>query len=292
VKGIVLAAGAGTRLLPSTLSVSKPLLPIYDKPLIYYSISSLMLAGIREIILITSEADQSAHQNTLGTGDRFGVRITYLVQHVQRGIADAFLVAENEIAGESVCLVLGDNLFNGLESTLSPDIYSEIAGAQIFAYRVSDPERFGVIEFSADGKALSIEEKPAKPKSHFAIPGLYFYDKQVVEIAKSLQPSARGELEITDINRTYLEMGQLHVTELPRGTAWLDTGTFTSMHDAASYVRALEERQGIKIACLEEIAFKNGWISQSELLAAASTFKSSQYGEYLRMVALEDKAKA
>ena len=251
-----------------------------------------MLAGIREIILITSEADQSAHQNTLGTGDRFGVRITYLVQHVQRGIADAFLVAENEIAGESVCLVLGDNLFNGLESTLSPDIYSEIAGAQIFAYRVSDPERFGVIEFSADGKALSIEEKPAKPKSHFAIPGLYFYDKQVVEIAKSLQPSARGELEITDINRTYLEMGQLHVTELPRGTAWLDTGTFTSMHDAASYVRALEERQGIKIACLEEIAFKNGWISQSELLAAASTFKSSQYGEYLRMVALEDKAKA
>lgn len=288
----MLAAGAGTRLLPSTLSVSKPLLPIYDKPLIYYSISSLMLAGIREIILITSEADQSAHQNTLGTGDRFGVRITYLVQHVQRGIADAFLVAENEIAGESVCLVLGDNLFNGLESTLSPDIYSEIAGAQIFAYRVSDPERFGVIEFSADGKALSIEEKPAKPKSHFAIPGLYFYDKQVVEIAKSLQPSARGELEITDINRTYLEMGQLHVTELPRGTAWLDTGTFTSMHDAASYVRALEERQGIKIACLEEIAFKNGWISQSELLAAASTFKSSQYGEYLRMVALEDKAKA
>lgn len=284
-KGIVLAAGAGTRLLPTTLSTSKPLLPIYDKPLIYYSISSLMIAGVRDVILITSESDQGAYHRLLGDGSRFGIEITYLVQVVQRGIADAFLVAEKALGQETICLVLGDNLFNGLENSIQPGCYEGIDGAQIFAYRVSDPERFGVIEFAADGQALSIEEKPSNPRSNFAIPGLYFYDNQVVDIAKSLEPSARGELEITDVNKAYLSLGKLKVTELPRGTAWLDTGTFTSMHDASSYVRALDERQGIKIACLEEIAFKNGWLNAKQLVEISKDFKSSPYGDYLRMVA-------
>ena len=237
--------------------------------------------------MITSAHDQNAYKKVLGTGARFGVSFTYLVQEVQRGIADAFLVAEEEITGKPVCLILGDNLFKGLESTLSPEGYRNIDGAQIFAYRVPDPERFGVVEFSSDGKALSIEEKPTSPKSNFAIPGLYFYDDQVVEITRSLKPSSRGELEITDVNKAYLELSQLSVTELPRGTAWLDTGTFTSMHDAASYVRALEEREGMKLACLEEIAYKNGWIDLQELLASVEFYKRSPYGEYLKQISVE-----
>ena len=284
-KGIVLAAGAGTRLLLTTLSTSKPLLPIYDKAQIFYPISSLMLSGIRDIILITSAQDQNAYKKVLGTGARFGVSFTYLVQEVQRGIADAFLVTEEVITDKPVCLIPGDNFFKGLENTFSPEGYKSIRGAQIFTYRVPDPERFGVVEFSSDGKALSIEEKPTSPKSNFAIPGLYFYDDQVVEITRSLKPSSRGELEITDVNKSYLELSQLSVTELPRGTAWLDTGTFTSMHDAASYVRALEEREGIKLACLEEIAYKNGWIDLQELLASVDFYKSSPYGGYLRLIA-------
>jgi glucose-1-phosphate thymidylyltransferase len=244
-----------------------------------------MIAGVRDVILITSESDQGAYHRLLGDGSRFGIEITYLVQVVQRGIADAFLVAEKALGQETICLVLGDNLFNGLENSIQPGCYEGIDGAQIFAYRVSDPERFGVIEFAADGQALSIEEKPSNPRSNFAIPGLYFYDNQVVDIAKSLEPSARGELEITDVNKAYLSLGKLKVTELPRGTAWLDTGTFTSMHDASSYVRALDERQGIKIACLEEIAFKNGWLNAKQLVEISKDFKSSPYGDYLRMVA-------
>ena len=272
-------------MLPASLGTSKPLLPIYDKPLIYYAISSLMVSGIQELIVITSPSDQESYRRLLGDGQRFGIQITYMVQKIQRGIADAFLVAEKEIKNSEVALVLGDNLFNGLESVIKVENISTLVGAQIFAYRVSDPKRFGIVDFDLNGKVLSIEEKPLNPKSSYAIPGLYFYDSQVVDIVKTLSPSARGELEITDVNKVYLSQGNLNVTVLPRGTAWLDTGTFTSMHDASSYVRAVEEREGYKIACLEEIAFKNGWISLDQLVEISDEFKNSPYGDYLKMVA-------
>ncbi|MEI6406009.1 MAG: glucose-1-phosphate thymidylyltransferase RfbA [Actinomycetes bacterium] len=287
-KGIVLAGGTGSRLWPVTKGVSKQLVPVYDKPLIFYPISTLMMAGIRDIIVITTPEDQTSFQRLLGDGSSFGINIKYEVQPSPDGLAQAFLIAEKHIEGRKCALVLGDNLFYGpgLGSQLTQ--FAQIEGAQIFAYRVSDPERYGVVEFGGDGKAISIEEKPVHPKSSYAIPGLYFYDENILEIARAVKPSARGELEISSVNQTYLERGNLHVSILPRGTAWLDTGTFTSLHDASSYVRALEERQGTKISCLEEIAFRHGWISKSELLDLAAAYKSSPYGAYLYMVANEE----
>ncbi len=286
-KGIVLAGGSGTRLWPITHAVSKQLLPVYDKPLIYYPISTLMLAGIKEIVIITTPQDASAFQRLLGDGSRFGVNFEYLTQPSPDGLAQAFLLAEKSLRNSKCALVLGDNIFHGVGLGTQLQKYSDLQGGQIFAYKVSDPERYGIVEFDESNKVISLEEKPKKPKSSFAVPGLYFYDEDVVEIAKSIKPSARGELEITSINQVYLESGKLNVTVLPRGTVWLDTGTFSSLHDATSYVRAIEERQGTKLACLEEVAFQLGWISREELLTLAHTFNGGRYGKYLELVASE-----
>jgi glucose-1-phosphate thymidylyltransferase len=287
VKGIVLAGGSGTRLWPITHAVSKQLLPVYDKPLIYYPISTLMLAGIRDIVVITTPQDASAFQRLLGDGSRFGVNFEYLTQPSPDGLAQAFLLAEKSLRNSKCALVLGDNIFHGVGLGTQLQKYSDLEGGQIFAYKVSDPERYGIVEFDESNKVVSLEEKPKKPKSSFAVPGLYFYDEDVVEIAKSIKPSARGELEITSVNQAYLDLGKLNVTVLPRGTVWLDTGTFSSLHDATSYVRAIEERQGTKIACLEEVAFQLGWISREELLTHALTFNGGKYGKYLELIASE-----
>lgn len=281
-KGIVLAGGTGSRLWPLTYGVSKQLLPVYDKPLVHYPISTLMLAGIRDILIITTPQDQAAFQRALGNGRNFGVTFGYAIQENPDGLAQAFLIGEGFIGADSVALVLGDNIFygGGLGSQLSE--FSSIQGGHIFAYKVKDPERYGVVEFDKSGKVISLEEKPVKPKSSYAVPGLYFYDNSVIEAAKSVKPSARGELEITSLNQAYLEKGLLNTTVLERGTAWLDTGTFESLNAASAFIQIIEERQGQKVSCLEEIAWRNGWITDSDLLARADEYKSSPFAEYLR----------
>lgn len=281
-KGIVLAGGSGTRLHPITMGVSKQLLPVYDKPMIYYPISVLMLAGISEILIISTPDDIPAYQKLLGTGERFGVKFSYAVQPNPDGLAQAFIIGEEFIGDDSVCLVLGDNIFHGQHFSVQLKQAAERKnGATVFGYLVNDPERFGVVDFDENGKAILIEEKPANPKSNYAVTGLYFYDNDVVSIAKSVKPSDRGELEITSVNNAYLERGDLHVEKLGRGFAWLDTGTHDSLLEASSYVQTVEHRQGLKVASLEEIAWRNGWIDDKQLVAEGNKFKKTQYGQYL-----------
>ena len=285
-KGIVLAGGAGTRLHPITRGVSKQLLAVYDKPMIYYPISVLMLAGIREILIITTPEDQAAFQRLLGDGTQFGVSLQYAVQPSPDGLAQAFIIGEEFIGKDSVCLVLGDNIFYG--ASLRKRVLNAAArekGATVFGYYVCDPERFGVVEFDENFKAISIEEKPAQPKSNYAVTGLYFYDNDVVEIAKSIKPSARGELEITAVNNAYLQRGDLHVERLGRGYAWLDTGTHDAMLDAANFIRTIETRQGLQVACLQEIAFENGWLTAEEIRERCKDLLKTEYGKYImRMI--------
>jgi len=281
-KGIVLAGGTGSRLWPITKGVSKQLLPVYDKPLIHYPLGTLFLAGIREILIITTPEDLSAFQRLLGDGSQFGASFEFATQERPNGLAEAFIIGEKFIAGGHVSLILGDNIFHGVGLGRQLKEINTIDGATIFAYRVADPERYGVVEFAKNGEVISIEEKPNKPKSNFAVPGLYFYDSQVVEIAKSIKPSKREELEITSVNEFYLKAGQLKTMVLERGTTWLDTGTIQTLHAAASYVQIIEERQGSKISCLEEIAWRSGWISDSDLEILAQGFGSNPYGAYLQ----------
>jgi glucose-1-phosphate thymidylyltransferase len=280
-KGIVLAGGTGSRLWPITKSISKQLLPVYDKPLIYYPLGTLFLAGIRDILIITTPEDLSSFQRLLGNGAQFGVSIQYEVQMKPNGLAEAFLIGEKFIDHDNVALILGDNIFHGVGLGQQLKMIDFNSGATIFAYKVSDPERYGVVEFSLNGNVISIEEKPKVPKSNFAVPGLYFYDKDVVEIAKQVVPSSRGELEITSVNENYLNKGRLVTKVLERGTTWLDTGTVQTLHAASSYVQIIEERQGSKISCLEEIAWRNGWITGENLEILAKNFGSSPYGTYL-----------
>jgi len=283
-KGIILAGGSGTRLYPITMGISKQLMPIYDKPMIYYPLSTLMLAGIKDILIITTPEDQQQFKRLLGDGSQWGCELHYEIQEKPNGLAQAFVIGENFIGNDAVALVLGDNIFYGsrfshlLQQSSNPD------GAVIFAYPVSDPERYGVVEFDQNKMAISIEEKPQKPKSNYAVPGLYFYDNSVVDIAKNIQPSPRGEYEITDVNRKYLEEKKLKVAVLDRGFAWLDTGTFESLHDASEFVRVIEKRQGFKIGCLEEIAYRMHFIDKEQLLSLAKKFEKSGYGQYLKNV--------
>ena len=283
-KGIILAGGTGTRLYPITMGISKQLMPIYDKPMIYYPLSTLMLAGIKDILIITTPEDQQQFKQLLSDGNQWGCNLQYEVQEKPNGLAQAFVIGEKFIETDAVALVLGDNVFYGsgfsqlLEKSANPD------GAVIFAYPVSDPSRYGVVEFDKDFNAISIEEKPAKPKSNYAVPGLYFYDNTVVDIAKSIAPSSRGEYEITDVNRKYLIDKKLKVAVLNRGFAWLDTGTFESLHDASEFVRVIEKRQGFKIGCLEEVAYRMGFINKEQLHQLAKKFEKSGYGEYLRNI--------
>ena len=287
-KGIILAGGSGTRLYPITRSVSKQLLPIYDKPMIYYPLSSLMLAGIQDILVISTPEDQAAFQRVLGSGSDLGLELHYQVQLSPDGIAQAFLIGEEFIAGDPVALALGDNIFygHGFPESLARAVH-RTSGATVFGYYVSDPERYGVVDFDAEGRAIGIEEKPAKPKTNYAVTGLYFYDDQVVEIAKKLEPSARGELEITDLNVEYLRRGELHVELLGRGVAWLDTGTHESLLQAANFIQAIQDRQGLKVACLEEIAFRQGYIDRARLRDLGEAMKKNEYGRYMLRLAEE-----
>ena len=281
-RGIILAGGSGTRLWPITKGISKQLMPIFDKPMVYYPLSTLMMAGIREVLVITTPEYNQQFKELLGDGSQLGMSIEYAIQPSPDGLAQAFIIGESFIEDESVALVLGDNIFHGTALGTALSKNTEVDGGLIFAYQVSDPTSYGVVEFDNEMTAISIEEKPSKPRSNFAVPGLYFYDNSVIDIAKQIIPSARGELEISSINDEYLKLGKLSVSVLDRGTAWLDTGTFESMMQASEYVRVIEERQGYKIGCIEEIAWRNGWITDGELLAIASPLVKSGYGEYLQ----------
>ncbi|GAA1482592.1 glucose-1-phosphate thymidylyltransferase RfbA [Gordonia sinesedis] len=280
-RGIILAGGTGSRLHPITQGVSKQMVPVYDKPMIYYPLSTLMLAGIRDILIITTPADSAAFQGLLGTGEQFGINLSYVTQPSPDGLAQAFILGADHIGDESVALVLGDNIFYGPGLGSQLQGFGDIDGGAIFAYWVANPEAYGVVDFDADGRAISLEEKPVAPKSNYAVPGLYFYDNDVVDIARGLTPSARGEYEITDVNAHYLAEGKLAVTVLPRGTAWLDTGTFDSLLDAGNFVRTVEQRQGLKIAVPEEIAWRRGYLDDDELAARAERLRKSGYGDYL-----------
>lgn len=287
-KGIILAGGLGTRLYPTTLAISKQLLPVYDKPMIYYPLTTLMLAGIRDILIITTPHDQEMYKKVLGDGNKWGISLTYLVQDKPAGLADAFIVGRDFVNNKPVALVLGDNIFYGqgltetLVSTQQRYVHNNINGATVFSYYVRDPERYGVVEFDKSGKAVSIEEKPKVPKSHWAVTGLYFYDEQVCDIAREVRPSPRGELEITSINEAYLKMGQLFVEKMGRGYAWLDTGTHESLLNACEYVYTLEKRQGLKICCPEEVAFNLGYIDEAQILKLSSEIGNNEYGKYLK----------
>lgn len=289
-KGIILAGGSGTRLHPITRGISKHLLPIYDKPMIYYPLSILMLAGIREILMITTPEDHAGYQRLLGNGQQFGIDLQYAIQPSPDGIAQAFLIGEQFIGQDNVCLILGDNIFYGQSFTLKlREVAARTQGATVFGYQVKNPEQFGVIAFDKRMKALSIEEKPLKPKSNYAVTGLYFYDNDVIDIAKQVKPSLRGELEITAVNQAYLERGNLHVELLGRGFAWLDTGTHESLLEASMFVQTIEHRQGLKIACLEEIAYNNGWIDSNMIESIALQFKNNSYGNYLKSLVSNSK---
>ena len=283
-KGIILAGGSGTRLYPITKGISKQLMPVYDKPMIYYPLSTLMLAGIREVLIITTPEDSDQFRRLLGDGSELGCRFEYAVQAVPNGLAQAFVIGKDFIGQDKAALILGDNIFYGSYFSTLIRPFRDVEGAAVFAYPVSDPERYGVVAFDKDLKAISIEEKPAQPKSNYAVPGLYFYDNSVVQIAQEIAPSPRGEYEITDVNRVYLEQGRLHVGVMDRGMAWLDTGTFDSLADAAEFVRVIEKRQGLKIGCIEEVAYRMGYISEAQLMKLAEGLAKSGYGMYLKDV--------
>ncbi|CAN1507544.1 RfbA dTDP-glucose pyrophosphorylase [Caulobacteraceae bacterium] len=287
-KGIILAGGSGSRLYPLTIAVSKQLLPVYDKPMIYHPISVLMLAGISDILIITTPRDRAAFETLLGDGSQFGISISYATQDAPRGLAEAFLIGEDFLQGQACAMILGDNIVygGGLRSQLRAAA-ARTVGATVFAYRVSDPERYGIVSFDSDGQPVTIEEKPQAPKSNWAVTGLYFYDNRIVDIARTIKPSPRGELEITDINAVYLQANELNVERLGRGAAWLDMGTKDSLLEAGDFVRTIEKRQGLKIGCLEEIAFHQGWLSRDQLLAQAERLKSSEYGHYLKQLVIQ-----